>query len=76
MSKTLSHLKPGESGIVKKVHGCGAITRRIVDMGVIAGTRIDVKKFAPLGDPIEVKLKGFNMSLRKTEADLIEIEPA
>lgn len=76
MSKKLSDLLPGQHGIVKKVNGCGAITRRIVDMGVIAGTRIDVQKFAPLGDPIEVKLKGFNMSLRKTEADLIEIEPA
>ncbi len=76
MSKKLSQLLPGEHGIVKKVHGHGAITRRIVDMGVISGTRIDVQKFAPLGDPIEVKLKGFNMSLRKTEADLIEVETA
>jgi len=76
LSRKLSDLLPGQHGIVKKVNGCGAITRRIVDMGVIAGTRIDVQKFAPLGDPIEVKLKGFNMSLRKTEADLIEVEPA
>ncbi|MEG6585134.1 FeoA family protein [Dendrosporobacter sp. 1207_IL3150] len=76
MSKTLSQLLPGEFGIVKKVNGGGAVTRRIVDMGVIAGTRIEVKKYAPLGDPIEVKLKGFNMSLRKSEADLIEVEPA
>lgn len=76
MSKTLSQLLPGEFGIVKKVNGSGAVTRRIVDMGVIAGTRIEVKKYAPLGDPIEVKLKGFNMSLRKSEADLIEVEPA
>ncbi|MBC8014463.1 MAG: ferrous iron transport protein A [Sporomusaceae bacterium] len=74
MSKLLSDLLPGEKGVVKKVIGNSAIKRRIVDMGVVAGTLIEVQKFAPLGDPMEVKVKGFNLSLRKNEADMIELE--
>ena len=74
MSKILSDLLPGEKGVVKKVIGNSAIKRRIVDMGVVAGTLIEVQKFAPLGDPMEVKVKGFNLSLRKNEADMIELE--
>lgn len=76
MSKTLSDLLPGEKGIVKKVTGNNMIKRRIVDMGVVVGTIIEVRKFAPLGDPIEVKVKGFNLSLRKNEAKIIELEMA
>ena len=67
---------PGEKGIVKKVLGNSMIKRRIVDMGVVAGTVIVVQKFAPLGDPMEIKLKGFNLSLRKNEAEMIELEIA
>jgi len=74
MSKVLSDLSPGEKGVVKKVTGNSLIKRRIVDMGVVGGTVIEVRKFAPLGDPMEVKIKGFNLSLRKTEAEMIEIE--
>lgn len=74
MSKILSDLLPGEIGVVKKVIGNSAIKRRIVDMGVVAGTVIEVQKYAPLGDPMEVKVKGFNLSLRKNEADMIELE--
>jgi len=74
MSKVLSDLSPGEKGVVKKVIGNSLIKRRIVDMGVVGGTVIEVQKFAPLGDPMEVKIKGFNLSLRKTEAEMIEIE--
>ena len=76
MSKFLSELLPGEKGVVKKVLGNSMIKRRIVDMGVVAGTIIEVQKFAPLGDPMEIKLKGFNLSLRKNEAELIELEIA
>jgi len=76
MSKFLSELLPGEKGVVKKVLGNSMIKRRIVDMGVVAGTVIEVQKFAPLGDPMEIKLKGFNLSLRKNEAELIELEIA
>ena len=76
MSKFLSDLLPGEKGIVKKVLGNSMIKRRIVDMGVVAGTVIVVQKFAPLGDPMEIKLKGFNLSLRKNEAEMIELEIA
>jgi ferrous iron transport protein A len=76
MSKFLSDLLPGEKGIVKKVIGDSMIKRRIVDMGVVAGTIIEVQKFAPLGDPMEIKVKGFNLSLRKNEAEMIELEIA
>ena len=76
MSKLLSDLLPGEKGIVKRVTGSRMIKRRIVDMGVVAGTVIEVQKFAPLGDPMEVKVKGFNLSLRKNEAEMIELEIA
>lgn len=72
--KTLNQLKPGETGVVRKVQSSGPVKRRIVDMGVVTGTHIEVLKYAPLGDPIEIKLKGFNLSLRKSEAALIELE--
>lgn len=74
MNKVLSDLLPGERGIVKKILGDSMIKRRIVDMGVVGGTVIEVQKFAPLGDPIEVKVRGFNLSLRKNEAEMIEVE--
>ena len=76
MSKFLSDLLPGEKGIVKKVLGQSLIKQLIVDMGVAAGTVIEVQKFAPLGDPIEIKVKVFNLSLRKNEAEMIELEIA
>lgn len=73
MVKLLHELKPGEQGVVKGLLGGGAIFRRIVDMGVVPGAKIKVLKFAPLGDPIEIKVKGFNLTLRKQEAKMIEI---
>ena len=76
MIKSLSQLAPGEKGIVAKVVGGGAIHRRIIDMGIVPGTTIKVQKFAPLGDPMEIKVKGFNLSLRKSEAETIKIEIA
>ncbi len=74
MTKTLNELQPGESGIVVKVTGSGQIRRRIVDMGIVSGTRILVQKLAPLGDPMEIKVKNFNLSLRMTEAATIEVD--
>jgi ferrous iron transport protein A len=74
MKLALSQLKTGEAGIVVKVRGSGSIQRRIVDMGIVPGTKITVQKFAPLSDPMDLKLKGFNLSLRKSEAEFIEVE--
>ena len=73
-NKTLNRLAPGETGIVVRVTGSGAIKRRIIDMGIIPGTRIKVQKLAPLGDPMEIKVKNFNLSLRKSEAAIIELK--
>lgn len=74
MTKTLNQLRPGETGVVTKVIGSGPVKRRIIDMGVVAGSRIYVQKYAPLSDPMEIKVKNFNLSLRKTEAALIEVQ--
>ena len=76
MNKTLNDLLPGESGVVTKVTGTGPVKRRMVDMGIVAGTQVKVEKFAPLGDPLEIKVKNFNLSLRKSEAALIEVQSA
>ena len=74
MVKDLSTLKPGERGVVTKVSGSGPIHRRIIDMGIVPGTMIKVEKLAPLGDPVEIKVKGFNLALRKMEAETIKVE--
>lgn len=74
MTKTLNQLQPGEIGVVKKVTGDGAIKRRMIDMGIVAGSQIYVQKYAPLGDPMEIKVKSFNLSLRKSEAALVEMK--
>ncbi|EGO62731.1 FeoA family protein [Acetonema longum] len=71
MNKPLSQLVPGQAGKVSKITGNSAIQRRMVNMGLAVGTKVEVQKYAPLGDPIEIKLKGFNLSLRKAEAALI-----
>lgn len=76
MSRHLSEIKPGEKCVVAKVKGNGPVYRRIVDMGIVPGANVKVLKFAPLGDPIEIKVKGFNLSLRKTEAAMIQVEGA
>lgn len=73
----LSNLKPGQQGrIIKLDNGIGPIRRRLMDMGVITGELVKVEKVAPMGDPIEVSIKGYNLSLRKGEARGIEIEVA
>ncbi|MBR4762065.1 MAG: ferrous iron transport protein A [Clostridia bacterium] len=71
--KTLRQSKIGDTVTVKKIHGEGALKRRIMDMGITKGTDIFVRKVAPLGDPIEVNVRGYELSLRKADAELIEI---
>ena len=72
--KTLKQAKIGETVKVVKLHGEGAIKRRIMDMGITRGTEIYIRKVAPLGDPIEGTVRGYELSLRKADADMIEIE--
>lgn len=72
--KQLSELKPKEKGRVVKVAGKGGVYRRILDMGVVSGTMVEVERVAPLGDPIQIKVKGYNLTLRKEEASNIQVE--
>ncbi len=72
--KTLRDAKIGETVKVVKLHGEGAIKRRIMDMGITKGTDVYVRKVAPLGDPVEVTVRGYELSLRKADAEMIEIQ--
>lgn len=72
--KTLRSAKPGDNVTVVKLHGEGAVKRRIMDMGITRGVVIHVRKVAPLGDPIEVNVRGYELSLRKADAEMIEVE--
>ncbi len=72
--KPLSELKPGQKGKVVKVAGSGATHRRILDMGVVPGSDLEVERVAPLADPIEFKLLGYHLSLRKEEAQNVQVE--
>ena len=72
--KTLKEIKIGKSATVVKVHGEGALKRRIMDMGITKGVEISVRKVAPLGDPLEITVRGYELSLRKADAELIEVE--
>ena len=72
--KTLRKAKIGETVKVVKLHGEGAIKRRIMDMGITKGTEVYVRKVAPLGDPVEVTVRGYELSLRKADAEMIEIQ--
>ena len=72
--KTLRDIPVGGKAKVVKLHGEGAIKRRIMDMGITRGTEIFVRKVAPLGDPIEMNVRGYELSLRKADAELIEVE--
>ena len=74
MMKTLDTLKIGETGLVKKVEGDKKIRRRLFDMGVTPGIKVYLKKKAPLGDPIEITIRGYELTLRKDEASMVEIE--
>ena len=71
--KTLKDVKVGQSATVAKLHGEGPVRRRIMDMGITKGVEIYVRKVAPLGDPMELNLRGYELSLRKAVAEMIEI---
>ena len=72
--KTLKDVQVGETAVVRKLHGAGAIKRRIMDMGITKGVEVFVRKVAPLGDPMELNLRGYERSIRKSDAELIEVE--
>ncbi len=72
--KTLKNVKIGETVKVVKLHGEGAVKRRIMDMGITKNTEVYVRKVAPLGDPIEVTVRNYELSLRKADAEMIEVE--
>ena len=71
---TLKDAKIGETVTVKKLNGEGAVKRRIMDMGITKGVEIYIRKVAPLGDPIEVTVRGYELSLRKADAEMVEVE--
>ena len=72
--KTLKQAKVGETVTVVKLHGEGAVKRRIMDMGITEGVTVYVRKVAPLGDPVEVNVRGYELSIRKADAEMIEIQ--
>ena len=74
MENTLKSLKPGQSGIIAMIKGNGPVKRRLMDMGIVRGSEISVEKVAPLGDPIEVKVKNYSLTLRKEDAENIIIK--
>lgn len=72
--KTLREIKVGSSVKVVKLHGDGAVKRRIMDMGITKGTVVHIRKVAPLGDPVEITVRGYELSIRKADAEMIEVE--
>ena len=72
--KTLKNIKVGESAVVKRLHGQGATKRRIMDMGITKGSEVFIRKVAPLGDPIELTVRNYELSIRKSDAEMIEVE--
>ena len=72
--KTLKDIKIGETAVVKRLNGEGAVKRRIMDMGLTKGVEVYVRKVAPLGDPVEVTVRGYELSLRKADAEMVEVE--
>lgn len=72
--KTLKELHIGESGIIDRMKTSGALRQRFMDMGITKGTEVKVIKIAPLGDPIEIEIRGYNLSVRKEDADKIELK--
>lgn len=72
--KTLKNLKVGDTATVVKLHGEGAVKRRIMDMGITKGVAVSVRKVAPLGDPVEVTVRGYELSIRKADAEMIEVQ--
>lgn len=74
MLKKLDEFKIGETGLIKKVEGEGRLRRRLFDMGVTPGATVYLRKVAPLGDPLEVTIRGYELTLRKSEAQLVVLE--
>ncbi|RRJ64448.1 ferrous iron transport protein A [Paenibacillus oralis] len=74
MIVSLKELKPKESGVIKSIGAGGPLRRKLMDMGITPGAEITMKKVAPLGDPIEVHIRGYDLSIRKAEADQITVE--
>lgn len=72
--KTLKDVKVGETAVVVRLHGEGAVKRRIMDMGLTRGTEVHVRKVAPLGDPMELTVRGYELSARKADAEMIEVQ--
>ena len=72
--KTLQDVKVGENAVVVRLHGEGAVKRRIMDMGLTRGTEVHVRKVAPLGDPMELTVRGYELSVRKADAEMIEVQ--
>lgn len=72
--KKLSEMKAGESGVVAQLHGRGNVMHRLIDMGLVTGSKVSVVKYAPLGDPVEIKVKNFELALRLSEAQTIDVE--
>ena len=74
--KTLRDVKIGQTAVIKRLHGEGALKRRIMDMGLTKGTEVYVRKVAPLGDPVELTVRGYELSVRKGDAENIEVRSA
>lgn len=72
---TLDQLQSGQTAAVRRINGQGAVRRRLMDMGLVRGSSIEMLKAAPMGDPVEYLIRGYHLSLRKSEAQLVEIEP-
>ena len=72
--KTLKDVKVGETAVVVRLHCEGAVKRRIIDMGLTRGTEVHVRKVAPLGDPMELTVRGYELSVRKADAEMIEVQ--
>ena len=72
--KTLKEVKIGESATIRRLHGEGALKRRIMDMGLTKGTQVYLRKVAPLGDPLELTVRGYELSIRKADAAMVEVE--
>ncbi len=72
--KTLKDVQVGQTATVVKLHGEGAVKRRIMDMGITKGVELYVRKVAPLGDPMELNVRGYELSLRKADAEMVEVE--
>ena len=73
MDKSLNEMKPGDRANILKISGKGALKKRFLDMGVLPGTSIEIIRVAPLGDPVEIKIRGYNLTLRKDEAASIQV---